>query len=352
MRRRKFLVLLGGTAAAWPLAETAQASTTPFIGFLSSRSPSESSGVIAAFRQGLGESGFVEGQNLAIAFRWAEGHYDRLQALAAELVNLNVTVLFAAGGPPSAVAAKTATTTIPIVFSAVNDPVQLGLITSLNRPSGNLTGMSMFTAEVAAKSVELLKELVPTAVTVAYLVNPTNPYPRWVVGIEGDFDFTNTGYSFCRQTDTESAACFDDRRGFETIGSTTDWVATARGRVGMTWSNTTQLQDHALAISADSLFSSHLQELAGLALRRAVPAAYQFREFAAAGGLFSYGASLTNTFRLAGNYTGRILKGENVGDLPVQEATKVELTINLKTAKALGLTVPLPLLGRADEVIE
>ena len=312
MKRREFITLLGGAAAAWPLAVRAQQPAMPVVGFLSSRSPGESAGVVAAFRQGLGETGFVEGQNLAIAFRWAEGHYDRLPALAAELVNLRVAVLFAAGGPPSALAAKATTSTIPVVFSAVNDPLRVGLVSSLNRPGGNVTGMSLFTSDMIGKMAQLLKEMVSGAAALAYLVNPSSALririPVLNASTEHDLDDA-----------------------FASLGKTgTD----------------------ALVIPPEPFFDSQRDRIVALAVRFAVPMIAGLREYVVAGGLMSYGASLPDSYRRAGIYVGRVLKGEKPADLPVMQPTKFDLVLNLKTAKALGLAVPDRLLALADEVIE
>jgi putative tryptophan/tyrosine transport system substrate-binding protein len=326
MRRREFITLFG-VVAAWPISARAQSLGMPVVGFLSSRSPGESSGVVAAFRQGLGESGFVEGQNLSIAFRWAEGHYDRLPTLAAELVNLRVNVLFAAGGPPSAFAAKAATATIPIVFSAVNHPVDLGLVASLSRPGGNLTGMSMFTAEIAAKNVELLKKMVPTATIVAYLINPTNPAAKI--------------YS-----DSVVAAA-------SALGMTVRLVnASTEQELDDAFASSKKFDAGGLVVVGEPFFDSRRDTIVALAERYALPAVYTFREYVMAGGLMSYGPSLPDAYRRGGVYVARILKGETPADLPVMQPTKFDLTINLKTAKTLGLNVPPMLLATADEVIE
>jgi putative ABC transport system substrate-binding protein len=326
MRRRDFINIIGG-AAAWPLAVRAQQASMRMIGFLSSRSPGESSGVVAAFRQGLGESGFVEGQNVAIAFRWAEGHYDRLPALAAELVDLRVNVLFAAGGPPSAFAAKAGNATIPIVFSAVNHPVELGLVASLNRPGGNVTGMSMFTAEIAAKNVSLLKEMVPSVTVVAYLINPTNPaakiYSDSVVAAASALGITARVVNASTEQDLDDAFAFSKK--FDAAG---------------------------LVVIGEPFFDSQRDKIVALAQRYALPAIYTFREYATAGGLMSYGPSLTDAYRRGGRYVARILKGEKPADLPVMQPTKFDFAINLKTARTLGLNVPPTLLATADEVIE
>jgi putative tryptophan/tyrosine transport system substrate-binding protein len=327
MRRREFISLLGSTAAAWPLAVGAQQASTRVIGFLSSRSPNESSGVVAAFRQGLDESGFVEGHNLAIAFRWAEGHYDRLPALAAELVDLRVNVLFAAGGPPSAFAAKAANATIPIVFSAVNHLVELGLVASLNRPGGNVTGMSMFTAEIAAKNVNLLKEMVPAITVVAYLINPTNPtakiYSDSVVAAASALGLTARVVNASTEQELDDAFALSKK--FSAAG---------------------------LVVTGEPFFDTQRDRIVALAQRYALPAIYTFREYVTAGGLMSYGPRITDAYRQGGIYVARILKGEKPANLPVMQPTKFDFAINLKTARTLGLNVPPMLLATADEVIE
>jgi putative ABC transport system substrate-binding protein len=327
VRRREFITLLGGAAVTWPLSARAQQPAMPVVGFLSSRSPRESAGVVAAFRQGLREAGFIEGQNLALEFRWAEGRYDRLSALAADLVGLRVAALFAAGGDPSALAAKATTSTIPIVFSAVNDPVRLGLVASLNRPGGNVTGMSMFAADLGAKSVELLKELAPTAAVIAYLVNPSNP----------------TADIYSKEAVTAASS----------LGVQVHVLnASTEHELDEAYAALIKLGAGGVVVVGEPYFDSQRAKIVALSARYAVPAIYTYREYVVAGGLMSYGASLTEAYRRAGTYLGRVLKGEKPADLPVQQPTKLELVINLKTAKALGITVPYPLLARADEVIE
>ena len=327
MRRREFIKIIAGSATAWPRAARAQQPAMPVVGFLSSRSPNESSGVVAAFREGFQEAGFSEARNVAIAFRWAEGRYDRLSGLASELVSLKVAVLFAAGGPPSALAAKAATSTIPIVFSAVNDPERLGLIASLNRPGGNVTGMSMFTSGIATKSVELLKEVVPKARTIAYLVNPANP---------------TTGFNMTEATAAAGALGIQIR----TLNASTerDLDNAFAGLAG--------LGAGGIVVFGDPFFDSVRERLVALEGQYAIPAIYNFREYVVAGGLMSYGASLPDSYRQAGIYVGRILKGEKPADLPVMQPTKFDLVINLKTAKTLNLAIPDKLLAIADEVIE
>jgi putative tryptophan/tyrosine transport system substrate-binding protein len=325
MRRREFITLLGG-AVAWPLTARAQRGI-PVIGFLSSRSPGESAGVVAAFREGLREIGFVEGQNLTIAFRWAEGRYDRLPALAAELTGLRVALLFAAGGPPSALAAKAATSTIPIVFSAASDPVRLGLVASLNRPGGNITGMSTLTTSLGAKGVELLKELVPKATVIAYLVNPSNP--------SGELEI--------KEAQAVANALGIQLRVLK---------ASTEAELDAAFAALVKLRADGLVIAGEPFFDTQREGIVGLAARHAVATSYAWRENVLAGGLMSYGNSLTESYRLAGIYAGRILKGEKPADLPVMQPTKFELVLNLKTAKVLGLTIPQSLLVRADEVIQ
>jgi putative tryptophan/tyrosine transport system substrate-binding protein len=300
----------------------------PVIGFLSAVSPGPFAHRLAAFRQGLNETGYVEGRNLTIESRWAEGQYDRLPALAADLVRRRVTVIAALGSTPAALAAKAATSTIPIVFWIGGDPIELGLVASLNRPEGNLTGLTTLNQELVAKRVELLHQVVPGTSSMALLINPTSP------------TLTKTAIE-----DAQAAA--------RSLGLELHVLNASTERdFDVVFANLIQLRAGGLVIGSDAFFSSRMEQLAALAARHAVPTVYQYREFAAAGGLMSYGGSLTNAFRGAGVYTGRILKGEKPADLPVQQVTKVELIINLKTAKALGLNISLPLIGRADEVIE
>jgi len=327
MRRRDFISLIGGATAVWPLAALAQQPAVPVIGFLSSRSPGDSTEVLAAFYQGLRETGFVDGQNVQITFRWAEGHYDRLPAFAADLVGLPVTAIFAAGGQPSTFAAKAKTSTIPIVFSAVSDPVQLGLVASLNRPGGNVTGMSMFAEDLWAKSAELLKQLVPKASVVAYLINPSSP--------------STAMYA-------KAAAAAGSSLG---VGVTMLHAGTEQ-TLNEAFANFVKSGAGGLVVPNEPFFDTQRDRVVALATKYAVPVIYPFREYVVAGGLMSYGPSLTDLYRQAGIYLGRVLKGEKPGDLPVQQPAKFELFINLKTAKALGLIIPPSLLATADEVIE
>jgi len=327
MKRREFIAVLGGAAATWPLVARAQQSTMPVIGFLSSRSPDESASVVSAFRQGLRESGYVVGQNVAIEYRWADGHYDQLPALAAELVGLRVAAILAAGGSPSALAAKKATSTIPIIFSAADDPVGLGLVESLNRPGGNMTGMSLFNATLSAKRFELLHELVPSAKVIAYLANPAGPSAR--IDVKGAQAAAKTF-----DVDLQVLNATNDRE-----------IEAAFARLG-------ELHAGAIIVAGEPFFDSRRAAIVELAARHAIPASYSWRENVAMGGLLSYGNSITDSYRKSGIYCSRILKGERPADLPVMQPTNFELTINLKTARALGLTVPAALLIGADELIE
>jgi putative ABC transport system substrate-binding protein len=324
MKRREFIAGLGA-AAAWPLAARAQQPTLPVIGFLNSASPGGYATNVAAFRQGLKEAGYVEGQNVAIEFRWADGQYDRVPAMAAELVRRQVAVIVA--NTPGNLAAKAATTTIPIVFTIASDPVQIGLVASLARPGGNVTGAAQFGVEVTPKQLELTHELVPTATVIAVLVNPTNPNAETVLG-----DLQAAARILGVQLHVLHASA---EREFDTV-----------------FASLGQLRAGALVIGPDPLFVARSEQLAALALRHAVPAISSIREFVAAGGLMSYGGSNPDMYRIAGVYAGRILKGEKPSNLPVQQSTKIELLINMKTAKALRLTVPSTLLVSADEVIE
>jgi putative ABC transport system substrate-binding protein len=326
LRRRQFITLLG-IAAAWPLAARAQQSAMPVIGFLSGRSPGESESVEAAFRQGLKESGYAEGQNVHIAFRWAEGRYDRLPALVASLVDIRVAVIAAAGGQAVPLAAKAATSTIPIVFVSGEDPVKHGLVASLNRPGGSATGVSMFLSEMEAKRLALLHELVPTATMIGVIVNPSSP-------------------SIDTQLREINSAARALGRQIQIVNATNERELDAA------FASLAQSKAGALLIASNAYFTSRRDQIVALAAQRAIPAIYDQREFPMAGGLVSYGTNLSDSYRLMGVYTGKILKGEKPTDLPVQQSTKFELVINLKTAKALGLDVPPALSARADEVIE
>jgi putative ABC transport system substrate-binding protein len=328
IRRRTFLATLGGVAVAWPLAARAQQPAMPVIGFLSNASLDLYLDRLRTFRHELKEAGYVEGQNVEIDHRWAEGRNDRLPALAAQLVDRHVGVIVAAGGTPSALAAKAATTTIPIVFGVAVDPVEVGLVASLNRPGGNVTGVTNLNAEVGPKRLELLHELLPAATSMAVLIDPASPplVEAFARGLEAAARTLSLNLHFLQ--------------------------ASSEGDFDAVFARLAQLRAAALVIGPSALFSGRSEQLAALTLRHRVPAVFQYRHFAAAGGLLSYGSSETEYYRLVGKYAGRILKGEKPADLPVQQSTKVELIINLKSARALGLTVPLPLLGRADEVIE
>jgi putative tryptophan/tyrosine transport system substrate-binding protein len=327
MRRREFITLLGG-AAAWPLAARAQQPAMPVVGFLSSASPASYAIRLRAFRQGLKEAGYVEGQNVAIEYRWAEGQNNRLPVFAAELVHRQVDVIVAGGGTPCAVAAKAATATIPIIVEVAVDPVAIGLVARLDKPGGNITGVTNLNVEIGPKRLELMHELLPSVTVIGVLVNPANPalFEPFVQSLE-------------------AAA---NRLGLElhVLNASTD------RDFDPVFAALVQLKAGALVIGPDVFFNSHIEQIAALAIGHALPAVYQYRPFVEAGGLLSYGSDETETYHLVGAYTGRVLKGEKPANLPVVQSTKVELIINLKTAKALGLTIPLPLLGRADEVVE
>jgi putative tryptophan/tyrosine transport system substrate-binding protein len=327
LRRREFITLLGG-AVAWPLAARAQQQPAmPVIGFLNSGSPNPFAHLAHAFHQGLKEAGYIEGQNVTIEYRWAESRYDQLPALAAELVSRHVTVIAATGGEASAVAAKAATTRIPIVFTAGGDPVKQGLVASLNQPGGNLTGIFFLTAAIESKRLGLLRELVPNAELIGALVNPNSP------GAELEL------------RDIPDAA--------RAIGQQIVILKTANeSEIGAAFATLAQQRIGALLVASDPFFTNQRDQILTLAARYSVPAIYFVREFAVAGGLMSYGANLADAYRQAGVYAGRILKGEKPAELPVMQSTKFELVINLKTAKTLGLDVPDRLLALADEVIE
>jgi len=327
MRRREFITLLGGATIAWPLAARAQQAALPVIGFLSSASPDDYTIRLRAFRQGLKDAGYVEGQNVTVEYRWAEDQYSRLPLLAAELVRRKVNVIVAGGGTPSAVAAKAATATIPIIFAVAVDPVKTGFVANLKRPGGNLTGVTNLNVEVAQKRLELLHELLPTATVIAALVNPTSALTE----------------PFLQALQPAARALGVQLR---VLQASTDRDLDAA------FAKLVELRASALVISPDIFFNAHTEQLAALSLRHAMPTIFQQRTFVAAGGLLSYGSDESEYYRLVGIQAGKILKGEKPADLPVMQSTKVELMINLKTAKALGINVPLPLLGRADEVIE
>ena len=328
MRRREFIIaFLGGAAVAWSLVARAQQPAMPVVGFLSFASSDGYRSMAAAFRQGLQESGYVEGRNVAIEYRWADGRVDRLPALATDLVRSQVSVI-AAANTPAVLAAKAATTTIPIVFEMAGDPVGLGLVAGLDRPGGNVTGVTNLSIDVAPKRLQLLHEIVPTAKVVALLVNPANPT-----------------VAETQLREVRSAA--------RTLGLDLHVLnASTESDFEVIFANLIQLRAGGLVIAADPLFAGRSKQLGELTVRHAVPAISGRRDFAVAGGLLSYGADIGESYRLAGIYTGRVLKGDKPANLPVQQSTKVELYINLKTAKALGLNVPNTLIGRANEVIE
>ena len=327
MNRRAFIGSVIGGLLAWPLAAPAQKSATPVIGFLSSGSPAPWTPFVAAFRRGLNEAGFAEGKNVAIEFRWAEGHYDRMPALAADLVGRQVAVLVATGGGASVLAAKAATSTIPIVFTLGSDPVELGVVASLSRPGGNITGVSFMTFQLDAKRLELLHELVPNVSVIALLVNADDPL-----------------------AESKAKAAQEAAR---SLGLQLH-VLRARTEQDIEAAFTTlvQLRASALVVAADPFFNVRREQIVGLAARHAVPAIHEWREFVMAGGLISYGPSLSEAYRQAGIYTGKILDGAKPADLPVEQPTKFELVINLNTARALGITIPQSLMLRADEVIQ
>ena len=327
MRRREFIKVITASAAAWPIAARALQAAMPVVGFINAASAQNYTRQSAAFLKGLGEIGYVDGRNVAVEYRWADGQNDRLPAMAADLVHRQVSVI-AATTTPAALAAKSATTTIPIIFEVGSDPVQLGIVSSLSRPGGNVTGVTQLGIAVAPKRLELLHELLPTARVMALLVDPTDPTNAKTTVSE----VSAAAHTFGLQLHVLNASNESDFTGV--------------------FAKLIQLGAGGLVVGGGSFFVGHEEQLAALTVRHAVPAASEHREFAAAGGLLSYGSDITNAYRLTGIYTGRILKGEKPADLPVQQSTKVELFLNLKTAKALGITVPLPLSGRADELIE
>jgi putative ABC transport system substrate-binding protein len=327
MRRREFITLLGGIAAVWPLAARAQQPAMPVIGFMSGRAPEDSAHLVSAFRQGLAETGFVEGQTVTIEFRWADGDYDRLPALAADLVSRKVAVLVGVGGDVSALAAKKATASIPVVFGMGADPVKAGLVASFNRPGGNTTGFTLWTSEMESKRLGLLRDIVPAVQLIGILVNPKFPPSSQELN---DLELASKGIG----QRLFVASANDDAE--------LDAALTSLGqqRVG------------AFLVTAAPFFDTRLERIVGFAAQNRLPAIYQFREYAVAGGLISYGPNVIESYRNAGDYVGRILKGEKPADLPVLQPTKYDFVINLKTAKALGLTVPPTLLAEAGEVIE
>jgi putative tryptophan/tyrosine transport system substrate-binding protein len=327
MRRREFIALLGGAAATWPHAAQAQQSAMPIVGFLNGASSDGIPFAADAFRHSLSEAGYVEGRNVALEYRWANNQLDRLPVMMADLVQRQVSVIVA-GGTPAALAAKAAATTIPIVFETSADPIQLGLVASLDRPGGNMTGVTQLNVEVAPKRLELLRELLPAARVIALLINPAD-----------------TVLSDAQMADVLAAA-----RAFGV--ELPVLKASSEREFDAAFLSLRQLRAEGLVIAVGGLFTTHAEKLAKLSVRHAMPAIYKGREFTAAGGLLSYGSDLAESYRLAGIQVDRILKGDKPADLPVQQATKIELYINLKTAKSLGITVPLPLSGRADELFE
>jgi putative ABC transport system substrate-binding protein len=326
MQRREFISLLGGAAAMWPLAARAQQSAMPVIGFLNSGSPGPYRHLVAGFQQGLKETGYVEGQNVMIEYRWAEGQHNRLPGMAADLVRRQVNVI-AAMTTPAALAAEAAATTIPVVFDTAGDPVRLGLVNSLNRPDRNITGITQLGSELVAKRLGLLRDLIPTATVIGMLVNPTDPRSKTQI------------------KDAQEAA--------RTLGLQIYVLnASTEGEINAAFAKLAELRADALIVGTGELFNSRPEQVVRLAARQTLPAIYQAREFVAAGGLMSYGANRTDAYRQAGIYVGRVLKGEKPADLPVVQSTKFEFVMNLKTAKALGLTVPPSLISIVDEVIE
>jgi putative ABC transport system substrate-binding protein len=328
MRRRDFLTFLGSTATAWPLVARAQQPTLPVIGYLSGRSRGVASDELAVFHRGLGETGYVEGRNVAIEYRWLDGHYDRIEAAIADLIQHRVAVIVTPNTTASALAARAATRSIPIVFVVGSDPVAVGLVASLNRPGGNATGVTVLQTAAAAKRLELLHELVPAATSIGFLVNPNNPR-----------------FAEAETKEVQAAARLLGVR-LLTVN------ASSPSEIEMAFERLLAQRVPALQVGGDILFSSQSDQFAELGMRSAIPTIYAYLETAQAGGLVSYGSYLSDALHIIGAYTGRILRGEEPATLPVQQVTKVELVINLKTARAIGVTFPLTLLGRADEVIE
>ena len=327
MRRRELVAMVAGAAVAWPLAARAQQAVMPVIGFLGGRTAQTDAHLLAGFHQGLNEAGYADGRNARIEFRWANGHYDQLPSLAAELVQLKPAVMVAVGGSASGLAAKSATTSIPVVFAVGGDPVELGIVASLGHPGGNMTGMTMFSAALDAKRLELLREIAPTARVLAAILNPSNPSTESQLrqAQAAASAFGQTLHLFRAQTDPE----IDEA--FRAVG---------------------ELRAGALAVASDGFLIGRRARIVALAMELRLPTIYAVREFAEAGGLMSYGTDFAHMYRLVGDYTGRVLKGKKPSELPVQQPTKYELVVNLKTAKALGIAIPESLLARADEVIE
>jgi putative tryptophan/tyrosine transport system substrate-binding protein len=327
MRRREFITLIGGSAATWPLVARAQQSAMPVIGFLGLTSPEAFASLTAAFQHGLRETGFAEGRNVAIVYRWAHGQFDQLPALASDLVRQRLSVLAAMGTPASALAAKAATTVIPIVFVTGGDPVGVGLVDSLNRPSGNATGVYMLTVALEPKRLEVINELVPNAAILGVVVDPNSP-------------------DTAVEIKELSAAASTLGKQIKTFNVSNE------GEISAAFAAMAEQRVAAAMVTSSPVYLPQRQKFTDVAARYAIPTVYFVRDFVEAGGLMSYGTSFADAYRLAGVYAGRILKGDKPGDLPVQQSVKFELVINLKTAKTLGMSVPLPLLGRADEVIE
>jgi putative ABC transport system substrate-binding protein len=327
LNRREFIALLGGAAATWPLAAPAQQSAMPVIGILASVSPAPYAGFVEAIKQGLRETGYIEGRNVAIESRWAGGQYERLPQLATQLVDRGVAVIILVGGGPTTAAAKAATATIPIVFISGDDPVKSGAVAALNRPGGNVTGVSLLTVAMEAKRLQLLHELVPNVAVVAAIINQNNP--------QADIQVQ----------ELQGAA--------RTLGLQVEvFKASSPSEIDTAFANLVQQRSGAVVMAGDAFFNTRKEQFVVLTARHALPTIFTFREFPAAGGLMSYGTSLAEGYRQTGVYAGRILKGEKPAEMPVQQAVKIELVINLQTAKTLGLSIPLPMLGRADEVIE